>query len=396
MYLLVLSCGYGGGHRRVAETIAAEWRAHTGGRADVVDYFTRFANPLFDSLTRAGYYQVIRFAPGLQGWFYHYMGRLRPDSRFRRAVNRTGKARLARYLRAARPDVVCSVHWTFTGTLSELKGAGRIEVPCLTVVTDYTAHGQWIHPHIDAYAVAHEALAEGLRRRGVPSGRIIASGIPVERKFDRVPDRAAAKARLNLGLDAPVVLVMAGAYAALGRIGDLVRVLARFPVPVQPVVVCANAPRLAQRVRADAAGSAHPFRVLGYVDNVEELMAASDVLLTKAGGVTVSEALASRLAMVLYGSIPGHEESNAQFLVEHGAAVAARTPADVRAMLEGLLADPRRLEEMRAAAARLGRRGAARVVVARLAQLATHRTAPTAGAAPAPGLPRVPVRTADA
>ncbi|HLW46187.1 MAG TPA: glycosyltransferase [bacterium] len=388
MFLSVLSCGYGGGHRRVAETVAAEWRAQTGGRADVLDYFTRFANPAFDSLTRLGYYQAIRFAPGLQGRFYNYMGRIRPDSRFRRAVNRTGKGPLANYLAEARPDVVCGVHWTFAGTLSELKGAGRTAVPCLTVVTDFTAHGQWIHPHMEAYAVAHEVLGDELRRRGVPSERIIASGIPVERKFGRPPDRTGARARLGLAPDRPVVLVMAGAYAALGRVDDLVGVLEHFPTALQPVVVCANAAGLARRVRAAAARSSHPFRVLGYVDNVDELMAASDVLLTKAGGVTVSEALVSGLPMLLYGSIPGHEEANARFLVEHGAAVAARRPADVRTLLQGLLADPQRLAGMRQTAARLRRPDAAGVVVSSLAALAAGRPS----AAPR----RVPVPTADA
>lgn len=387
MFLSVLSCGYGGGHRRVAETIAGEWRVLTGGRADVVDYFTRFANPAFDSLTRFGYYQVIRFAPGLQGRFYRYMGRIRPDSRFRRAVNRTGKARLARYLAGVRPDVVCCVHWTFAGTMSELKGKGQTRVPCLTVITDYTAHGQWIHPHIDVYAAAHDALADALRRRGVPPDRIVASGIPVERKFDRPADRAAAKVRIGLAPDVPVVLVMAGAYAALGRVDDLVRVLAQSRTNVQPIVVCANAPRLAQRVHAAAAQSPHPFRVCGYVDNVEDLMAAADLLMTKAGGVTVSEALVSRLPMLLYGSIPGHEESNAQFLVGEGAAVAARTPEEAGTQLEALLAGPGGLEDMRRAASRLRRPNAGRDVAAHLVRLA-------AGEAAEP--PLAAVRTPDA
>jgi processive 1,2-diacylglycerol beta-glucosyltransferase len=387
MFLSVLSCGYGGGHRRVAETIAGEWRARTGGRADVIDYFTRFANPAFDSLTRFAYYQAIRFAPGLQGSFYRYMGRIRANSRFRRAVNRTGKARLARYLAGARPDVVCCVHWTFAGTISELKGDGQTAVPCLTVITDYTAHGQWIHPHIDVYAAAHSSLADVLSGRGIPPDRIVASGIPVERKFDRPADRAGAKARMGLAPDVPVVLVMAGAYAALGRVDDLVRVLARSRANVQPIVVCANAPRLERRVRAVAARSPHPFRVSGYVDNVEDLMAAADLLMTKAGGVTVSEALVSRLPMLLYGSIPGHEESNAQFLVGEGAAVAARSPAEAATLLEALLAGPGRLEEMRRAASRLRRPNAGRDVAAKLVNLAAGGTA---------ARPLAPVQTADA
>lgn len=388
MFLAILSCNYGNGHRRVAEVIAEEWRTQIGGRVEIVDYFTRFANPRFDSLTRFWYYQTIRFAPGLQKRFYDFMGEIRPDSWFRRAVNRTGMDRLHRYLTAERPDAVCCVHWTFTGTMSDLKAAGRTAVPCLTVITDYVVHGEWIHPNVDRYCVPHDALRDGLRRRGVPAGRVIASGVPVERKFDRRCDRAALMARFGLTPGVPVVLVMAGAYAALGRVDDLVGVLARFSRPIQPLVVCANAPRLAQRVRAVGARSPHPFQVFGYVDNVDELMTVSDVLLTKAGGVTVSEAFMKSLPMLVYGSIPGHEESNTEFLVSQGAALAAKTPGDVAEALTELLSRPERLAELRRAAGRLGRPDAARTVVAELARLAAgpgpHAMERPAAASPAP------------
>lgn len=370
MFLAILSCNYGGGHQRVAEVIAAEWRAQTGGRVEIVDYFTRFANPRFDSLTRFWYYQTIRFAPGVQRRFYDFMGEIRPDSWFRRQVNRTGMERLHDYLTAERPDAVCCVHWTFTGTMSDLKGAGRTAVPCLTVITDYVAHGEWIHPNVERYCVPHEVMRDGLCRRGVPAGHVLASGVPVERKFDRQQDRAALMKRFGLTPGVPVVLVMAGAYAALGRVDDLVQVLARVPRPIQPLVVCANAPRLARRVRAAGGRSAHPFRVFGYVDNIDELMTVSDLLVTKAGGVTVSEAFMKGLPMLVFGSIPGQEESNTDFVVGQGAAVAVKTPAEASEALDALLARPDRLAELARAAARLRRPDAARIVVAELARLA--------------------------
>ena len=370
MFLTILSANYGHGHKRVGEAIADEWTAQTGGRVELVDYFARFTNPLFDSMTRFWYYQTVRFAPKIQAKFYNMMGEIRPDSRFRRAVNRKGMEGLDRYLARERPDVVCCVHWTFTGTMSDLKIAGRTAVPCLSVITDYVSHGEWIHPRVDRYAVPHAEMRDGLLRRGVPAERILVSGLPIERKFQRPLDRAALMVRFGLTPGVPVILVMAGAYATLGRLGDVVEALARVPRPIQALVVCANARRLAERVRAVGARSAHSFHVSDYVNNVEELMTVSDLLITKAGGVTVSEALAKRLPMLLYGSIPGQEESNSQFLVEHGAAVAARTPAEVYAALEELLGHPERLAVMREVCADLGRPDAARVVVTHLAQLA--------------------------
>jgi processive 1,2-diacylglycerol beta-glucosyltransferase len=370
MFLSILSANYGHGHRRVGEAIAEAWTARTGGRVEIVDYFERFTNPVGAALTRFLYYQTVRFAPKLQARFYRLMGEIRPDSRFRRAVNRHGMGGLERYLTSERPDVVCCVHWSFTGTMSDLKRAGRTAVPCLTVITDYVSHGEWIHPNIDRYAVSHAVMRDGLLARGVPPERIVVSGLPVAWKFQPALDRTALAARLGLTPGVPVILVMAGAYAALGRIGDVVRVLSRFPRPIQALVVCANAPRLADHVRAVSARSSHHIQVLGYVSNIEELMTVSDLLITKAGGVTVTEALAKCLPMLLYGSIPGQEESNTEFLVGQGAVLAAATPAEVEQQLERLLADPERLAGMRRVAAGLSRPDAAAVIAAHLEQLA--------------------------
>ncbi len=369
-FLSILSASYGGGHQRVGEAIAEEWKARVGGCVEIVDYFTRFTNPTFFALTKFSYYQTVRFVPTLQAKFYKMMGEIPADSRFRRAVNRTGMDRLERYLHRERPDVVCCVHWTFAGTMSDLKMEGRTRVPCLTAITDYVSHGEWIHPRIDRYAVPHALMRDGLLARGVPAERIIVSGMPIERKFQHALDRNALAAGLGLAAGVPVILIMAGAYATLGRVGDVVQILARFPRPLQALVVCANARRLADQVRAAAARSPHRFLIYGYVNNVEQLMTVSDLLISKAGGVTVSEALAKRLPMLLYGSIPGQEVSNTQFLVEQGAAEAAASPSELQERLEGLLAHPERLAAMRYAAARLGRPDAAGVVVAHLAQLA--------------------------
>jgi processive 1,2-diacylglycerol beta-glucosyltransferase len=370
MFLSILFANYGHGHKRVGEAIAAEWVEQTGGRVELVDYFARFTNPVSDAVTRFCYYQIVRFAPKIQGRFYKLMGEIRPDSRFRRAVNRQGMEPLARYLASQRPDVVCCVHWTFAGTMSDLKIAGRTVVPCLTVITDYVSHGEWLHPSVDRYCVPHGEMRDGLLARGISEERIAVSGLPIERKFQRQIDRDGLLDRLGLTPGVPVILVMAGAFATLGGVHDVARVLAHFPRPIQALVVCSNARRLRDRVSALGARSPHQFRVFGYVDNVEELMAISDLLITKAGGVSVSEALAKRLPMLLYRSIPGQEESNAEFLVAHGAALTAKTPAELHAALEELLARPARLAAIRRVAAGLGRPDAAGVVVTHLVQLA--------------------------
>jgi len=376
MRLSILSCNYGGGHRRVGEAIADEWEAKTGGRAEVVDYFARFVNPVFDALTKFSYIQSVRRAPSMYGMFYRATGEIRPDSFVQRAINRLGLERLDRYLREESPDVVCCVHCTPAGTMSDLKIAGRTSIPCLVMITDYVTHSQWVHPNVEEYCVGSPSVRDGLMGRGIPGDRITVTGLPIERKFLRPIDREALRRRFGLLFDRPVILVMAGAYAMLGGVGDVVRVLTEFPRPVQALVVCGHDRRMVDQVRAKTGRAQHPFQVFGYIDNVEELMAVSDILVTKAGGVTVSEALAEGLPMLIYRPIPGQEEGNTEFLLEHGVALAPKTPAMLHENLEMLLADPERLAAMRRAVAELARPGATRQVVERLAGLAAKKETP--------------------
>ena len=370
--LTILSCNYGGGHRRVGEAIAAEWEVETGGRAELVDFFARFVHPVFDAITKFSYIQSVRHVPVLYGMFYKKTGEIRPDSFVQRAINSMGMERLDDYLAAERPDTVCCVHCTPAGTMSDLKIAHRTTVPCLTVITDYVTHSQWIHPNVDEYCVPSDSVRDGLLARGIPAERISVTGLPIEQKFLHPMNRRELMMRFGLSSTIPVVLVMAGAYAMLGGVPDVVGMLADFPQSLQVIVVCGHDRRLEEQVRARAARSLNQFRVFGYVDNVEELMTVSDLLITKAGGVTVSEALAKSLPMLIYRPIPGQEEGNTRFLLERGAAIVCRTPQELRDTLGALLSHENRLAAMRDVVVSLSRPDATRTVVAHLAALAAR------------------------
>lgn len=313
---------------------------------------------------------TVRHAPALYGFAYRATDSIRPRSRVQRAINRVGMRRCAEYLRSARPDVVCCVHCTTAGTLSDLKAGGETRVPCLAVMTDYDTHAQWVHSHVDAYCVPSDSVRRGFVSYGVRPHRIAVTGLPVARPF-RVPyDRAALRRDLGFGTDRPVVLVMAGASAMLSGVPDIVRALVDHPRRPRALIVCGRDARLAARVRTAVAGDADRFRVFGYVHIVEQLMAASDLLITKAGAVTVTEAIVRGLPLVVYRPIPGQEESNTRYLLEHGAALAPRTPNALQSVLDTLLAGPGPLEGMRRAARHLARPDAADRVVDRLLALA--------------------------
>jgi processive 1,2-diacylglycerol beta-glucosyltransferase len=371
-FLCILSCKWGDGHQRVGEAIAAAWRAATGGPAVVLDYFAEFVHPLYSTLGTLAYVEAVRLRPALYGMVYEATDRIRQESGLQRTINRVGMTRLDRYLRRARPAVVCCVHCTAAGTMSDLKAAGRTQIPCAAAVTDYDTHAQWIHPHVDRYCVPSESVRRGFIARGIPGERLTVTGLPVARKFRQGFNRSALVREFGLRPHRPVVLVMAGAYAMLGGVLDIVRVLAEDPRAPQTVVVCGRDDGLVRRVRAATEGAEDRFKVFGYVHDVERLMAVSDLLITKAGAVTVSEALVRGLPMLIYRPIPGQEARNTQYLVEHGAALAPRTPDALRRRLAVLLTDGAALGAMRRAALAIARPGAADEAVRHLTDLASR------------------------
>jgi processive 1,2-diacylglycerol beta-glucosyltransferase len=393
-FLCILSCKWGDGHHRVGDAVAEAWREATGGTAVVLDYFAEFVHPWFTTLGTLAYVEAVRLRPAFYGKVYEATDHIRHESGFQRTINRVGMTRLDRYLRAKRPEAVCCVHCTTAGTMSDLKAAGRTRIPCAAVVTDYDTHAQWIHPHVDRYCVPSESVRRGFLSRGIPGHRIAVTGLPVARKFRQAIFRSTAVRELELRPGAPVVLVMAGAYAMLGGVLDIVHVLLEDPRAPQVLVVCGRDEGLVRRVRAATAGAADRFKVFGYVHNVERLMAASDLLITKAGAVTVSEALVRGVPMLIYRPIPGQEARNTQYLVDHGAALASRTPEALRRRLAALLTEPAALDTMRRAAVGIARPRAADDVVEQLAALGADHVGAERPAAAAAGRP-APFHPAD-
>src|SRR5262249_39881335 len=174
--------------------------------------------------------------------------------------------------------------------------------------------------------------------RGIPRERIRVTGVPLRAEFARAVDGAAARAALGLHASEPVVLAMAGSHGRVGRLPEIVRTLGRLPATVHASVGAGREAALARKLRQLAGGA--PIRVVGYVEDVRTLMAAADLLVTKAGGMTLAEALAAELPMLFYGSLPGQERCNERFASQTGIALAARSPRGLAPPLDRALAGP--------------------------------------------------------
>jgi processive 1,2-diacylglycerol beta-glucosyltransferase len=358
--VLILTASYGSGHNTAAGALAAAFR-RAGAHALVVDHFRTLVHPLFARATEALYAWMLRRAPMAWGLAYGLGDRLPSDSPLAFGATRLGATRLARLLADTAPDLVVSVHATPAVAMATLARRGVRIPPHITVVTDFVAHSQWIAPGVDRYCVAATEVKHDFVARGIAPGRVVVTGVPVREEFAQRVDRRDARRGFGLPADGSVVLAMAGAHGSFGRLPEAARALGALPSDVHGVVVAGLDPCVEAAVRSVAGPR---LRVFGHVSRMRALMAAADVLVTKAGGMTLAEALAAELPMVTWGSLPGQERRNERFASRSGIALMARTPAELQQALQRALGQPGLLERLRGQIARLRRPDATRRVVA--------------------------------
>jgi processive 1,2-diacylglycerol beta-glucosyltransferase len=356
MRVLVLSASYGSGHNAAGDSVAVAL-GREGADVTVRDYFRDLVGPRFERLTRALYYRVLRHAPHAWAIGYALADRMSTDSPLAFGMTRVGMRALARLLAHDRPDAVVTVHATPAVVMSALVAEGHRVPPHTTVVTDFVAHGQWMAPHADRYCVPAPEVGHEFVARGLAPERVVVTGVPVAPAFDEPMEQAEARRQLGLPADAPVVLAMAGSDGGLGKLVAVTDVLGRLRHPVLGLVVAGRDARLATRLRGSVDGRF--IHVLGWRPDIRRLMAAADVLVTKAGGMTIAEAIAAELPMVLHGSLPGQEKRNERFASRAGIALIARSARELARGLERALDEPAILERLRECSRRIRRAHAA-------------------------------------
>ncbi|HMQ32058.1 MAG TPA: glycosyltransferase [Chloroflexaceae bacterium] len=388
--ILILHALLGNGHRSAAEALASALR-RAGGEAVVEDALDH-VNPLVRRLWMATYSRVSERAPLLYKAFYEASD---ADSLAGGAAGtlRVGRlshyflADLGRLLARARPDaVVCTMQFPLQ-LMSYLRHCGALRVPLYVVVTDYVPHGSWVAAGVARYFVPSAQTAEGFARKGVDRARLCAAGVPVRPELAEPNDGAAARRRRGLPLDRPVISLFAGGLEP-GRARELVAGLLAGPAPATLVAVAGRSEGLAAALADLPPGPSVELITYGAVDFVDDLVAASDLVVTKAGGLITAEVLARGRPLLLTPSMPGQEEWNADYVCATGAGVLLHSPEAVAATAFELLAQPERLAMMAEQAWRAGRPRAAHDVAASI--LADLRR-PAAALAPLAPLPAPPL-----
>lgn len=360
--IAVFSVSAGAGHVRAAQAIKATAELVLPGvtvtHVDVMD----LVPDLFRRVYAESYLKIVEKHPNLWGYLYRKADRESTDSglnKLRRAIERLNTRKFDTTLTELAPDIVVCTHFLPAELLSRRSATGEWQKPTWVVVTDFDVHTMWVHQHLTGYFTADDEVAWRLADRGVPRDRIRVTGIPIMPAFGAPPDRAACAHELGIAADRPTFLFMSGG-AGLGGIEPLIERLLRLPGDFQLVALAGKNQDLLAKLQAMA--KRHPQGRLtpqGFTTTPERLMAVADVAITKPGGLTTSECLAMGLPMIVVSPIPGQEERNADFLLEHGAAWKAYDAAGLEFRVKRLLDHPDLLTDLRRRAKAAGRPQAA-------------------------------------
>ncbi len=365
MKTLIVYAKAGAGHRRAAEAVYQAFK-RKGQEKDVVlidclDY----TNSWFKYFYPSSYIFLVRFLPFVWAGIYYalenrtFYSLIKP---LRHLNNRLVSKRFADFLKKERPKIVISTQFFASDVVATLKRRKEINSTLISVVTDFGAHTFWESEDVDIFVVAAEDTKKDLISRNIPQEKIKVLGIPIEPPLKEFNKAELLKA-IGLKQDLFTVLIVGGGFG-VGPIKELVFGLENVSVEtrgrVQLSVVCSRNKKLYEEMKNIVPKLRIDAKILGFVPDLYKIMAASDVIISKSGGLTTSESLAQRLPMIIISPIPGQETKNCDLLVGSGAAIRIDEPHEVKQTIEELVKRPDKLEKMHQNALSLARPNSAK------------------------------------
>jgi len=344
--VLIMSVSAGAGHVKAAialeKAFAADARVTDIINMDALQY----TNKLFRDFYSKLYNSLINSAPNFLGWWYKASDEPWRTDKMRIMIDRLNTRPLVKLIRAFDPHIIVCTHFMPAGIISHLIATKQLQAKLSIVVTDFNFHAMWLSRAFHRYFVALEETKAYLTTLGLPSERITVSGIPIDPIFQDPINRINECNYLSLNPEKPIILVSAGASGMSGT-EFMVERLFELHGDTQIIVVCGRNELLTRRINELTKYKKNQFTVIGYTDRMNILMKISTILISKPGGMTSAEALASGIPMCIVNPIPGQEERNCDHLLEQGTAVKCHELSTLPYKIQRLLDNPDKLEDMR-------------------------------------------------
>jgi processive 1,2-diacylglycerol beta-glucosyltransferase len=313
-----------------------------------------YTNPISEKVINRIYMEVIKHTPKVWDYLYDNPSVVKGLEKIKKSVHKSNSPKLKKLFDKFNPDLVVCTQAFPCGMVADYKKAYSSNLPLVAVLTDYIPHSYWVYDTVDYYITPSEDVSERLAKKGVASSKIKSLGIPFDHKFNQRLNSAEIFHKLKLDANKPVVLIMGGGQG-LGPIKTIVKSLEKVKPDIQELIITGTNKRLYRSLRRKIRHYNKDIHLFGFVQNIHELMFISRVIISKPGGVTTAEVLSARLPMVIVKPIPGQEVNNTNFLVHKGAAIKVDEPKDVYRVIEELLEDKTKSENLKLAAAQIAK-----------------------------------------
>ena len=318
MKVLVLTIAAGNGHNQTARAVA-DYLEEKGIEVKVVDSY-RYFNMALSKLIENGYLLSSKYTPALYGRLYRVaeVHNSREDiispSKF---ANGIVAKQFAKFISQYDADVIVATHVFSANLVSQFKQKGLLDATLIGVLTDFTVHPFWEETDMDYYVCASELLENQMVKKGIDADKILPFGIPIKEKFASKIDKK--KAREILDIDNKYTIFVMTGSMGYGNVLKYVEQIDSLEGDFQIITVCGSNKSLKKSL--DELATNHLHYNYGFVDNVDVIMDASDCIVSKPGGLTMSEALAKKMNIILIDPIPGQEDRNVEFLLNNSLAV---------------------------------------------------------------------------
>ncbi len=342
--VLILTAHYGNGHVQVAKTLEHTFRQNGIENVIVCDLFAE-SHPVITDITKYLYLKSYTIGKELYRLFYYGVEKIY-DKKIALWYANFGRKRLKSILATERPDIIINTFPIIA--VPELKKQAGFSTPVYNVLTDFCLHKIWIHHQVDYYFVATDYVKQIMVQTGVPANRIKVTGIPIRRNFEIPMKTEGLYEKYQLCPSKKTLLIVAGAHGVLGNVKELCESFVTVP-ELQVVVVCGKNELLQEELRPLQERYKEQLKVFGYVEHIDELFRITSCLITKPGGITLSETAALQVPVILYKPVPGQENENALYFERKGAAIVIREGDDVFQKTKDLLQNDARLLKMKEA-----------------------------------------------
>jgi len=347
--VLILSASTGSGHIRAAQAIeeacAKDKRVSEVLHIDTLDY----TNALFQRIYSKGYLEAVKTAPYLWGRAFDATDKPWKKSMVGFTMERFNSQPLVNKIKKYNPDICICTHWMPAEIISTLIQQNEIHTNLGIVVTDYYVHALWLTDIFTRFFVGKEESKMHLSLLGLPSDRIVVSGIPVLHAFTSTPAKSTLLSKYKFHHNIPLVLLSAGTFGIMSA-EDIVKILEQIQTRCQIVVICGKNTKLKEALESYIAAQGEPvnakYTIVGFTDTMHEYLKMADIYIGKPGGLSSSECLVCGVPMVIWDPIPGQEIFNTYHILENGAGVMPNNAITIGFKVDQILSNPEKLKQM--------------------------------------------------